>query len=74
MEIKSHTEYLCRYLKSGNDKWVKVKIGNQTRDRMCVTFLEPYRCWWIGEFKWWFTEEFLNVYELKPIEICQSKQ
>ena len=47
-EILSHTVYLCRYINSINEidgRWFKVEIGNQTKERMCVTFLEPYGPW-----------------------------
>ena len=67
MEIKSHTEYLCRYKNPINDydgRWFKIKVGHQTINRIKITFLEPYGPWKIGEFNWWFTEEFLSIYEL----------
>jgi len=68
MEVQSHTEYLCRYINASDEidgRWFKIKVGYQTRDRIKITFIEPYSSWGIGEFKWWFKDEFFSIYELK---------
>lgn len=62
---KAHTKYLCRLaecLGKGIDPF-KIEITNMTTDRMGVKFLSP-QPHGIGYYKWWFIEEFVNIYEL----------
>lgn len=70
MEIKSHTDYMCGYVKEKTLRHFKIRIIHLCNDRMSVLFLESTpKGIWTGYYKWWFIDEFLKVYELFDLQI-----
>lgn len=61
MEVTSGTVYNCS---SKNDKGFRIQVRLQTADRMAVLFLEHTSFCFRGYYKWYFKDEFFNVFTL----------
>lgn len=66
MDVLSHTEYRCTCTDFYNLRTsFKIRIGNQTKDRMAVTILEPtFFTTFKDYYKWYFKEDFFKVFTL----------
>jgi len=47
----------------GYDKNIKVNVKHITNDKIAVEFLSVTSFCWIGWYKWYFRNEFDNVFE-----------
>jgi hypothetical protein len=45
------------------DEKIKIDLKHESPDKLAVEFLSVTSFCWIGYYKWYFKDEFLNVFE-----------